>query len=201
MHHASPLATRRPLILKAAWTAVLLWALLRLASPFIAHADRLTFPAWLALVLVYTADRSCRLRLLYEGFLGTIAYFVLHDIPMHLNISALQPHGHVHFLALLVLTGALAAVPFGRRGPGVAAASGALLGTLWVIYYCESHGFAMRASFAVRHHLFPGLVFITLGGLLSERLTRRLRGDPAAPDASLALWGFILGAATGAILA
>lgn len=200
MHHASPLATRRLLILRAAWTVLIAWILLRLASPFIAQADRMTFPAWAALIVLYTLDRPLRFRLLYEGFLGTLAYFILHDIPIHLHLGALQPHTHVQFLTLLVITGAVAALPFGRRGPAVAAASGLLLGSLWILYRFESLGFALRVVPALRGELLPGLVFVTLGGLLSERLTRSLRGDPAAPGASWALWGFVLGAATNATL-
>jgi hypothetical protein len=197
----SLLATRRPIILALSWAAVLVWYALTCVSSEIAHMGRMTFPIWISVVVVYTLDRSLRLRFCYEGMLGTVAYWILHDIPMNLRIGALQPSTGSQFQLLLVLTGAVAALPFGRRGPGVAALAGTLLGCLWIGYRMERMGLAFDSVRVFETTVFTGFVFMTLGGLISERLTRRWRGDAGAPGAHGALWGFALGAASALMLA
>jgi len=197
---SSVLVERRGAILRLGLIAMVGWGVLRLAWPALGAASHLTFPFWAGLTLLYAADRRARFRLLYESMLGATAYFLLHDVPMHLHLHALEPGTMGGFFALLLATGALAALPFGRRGPAVAAGAAALLGGLWMLYHFEYTGFALALGLAKDCVLRP-ISFMLLGGLSCEWLTRRVRGDLAAPGANGALWGFVVGATLAQLLA
>lgn len=195
------LVERRPLIVGLGALVLSVWVLLACAYPGILWMSRFTFPAWLGLYAVYLADRPLRFRLLYEGLIATGAYWLLHDIPQALHLQLLMPHTAGQFQVLLVTTGALAALPFGRRGPGVAGFAGALLAGLWIIYAAERHGFVFNPMRDLDAHVLPAVIFMLLGGLMCERLTRRVRQDTSYAGPQPALWAFVLGAALTRIVA
>ena len=169
------------------------WLGLGLLVPGLMWSSRVTLPVWLLVYAGYLADRKLRFRLFYEGLIGTAAYWLLHDVPSMLRLHALMPATAGNFLVLLVATGALAALPFGRRGPAVAGVSGALLGALWIIYEAGRNARLAHPLHELGEHVLPAVAFMMLGGLAVERLTRGVRGDRAHTGPQAALWAFVIG--------
>lgn len=189
------LMEQRSLIIKLGAVVLSVWTLVAFTVPDILWAGRITFPVWIWVYLMFLADRNLKFRLFYEGIVGSAAYWLLHDLPIMFHLKALQPHTPGQFLVLLTLTGMLAALPFGRRGPAVAGVSGALLALLWLVYAVGRTGRLPHPMTELDNHFLPAVVFMMLGGLLVERLTRRLRGDEGYAGPQGALWAFVAGAA------
>jgi hypothetical protein len=187
---APTILARRTLWLPLAVAVLCAWMLVLEQSWYpLKGWTKYVLPAfWTSLTLLYAVDRRLRFRLLYEGALGACAYFFLWDVPRMLGCRL-----PVGYSVLLVLTGILAALPFGRRGAGVAAVSGGMLASLWIVYRVGHAGCRLRLGTMLASSSIPSIGLILLGGLLCERLTRRWRGDEAFAGASPALWGFVLG--------
>ncbi|MBI4860825.1 MAG: hypothetical protein HY815_11285 [Candidatus Riflebacteria bacterium] len=147
---------------------------------------------WTGLTILYAFDRGLRFRLLYEGALASVAYFLVHDIPARLGSYPYLPFGAASFYGVLLLTGFLAAVPFGRRGAGVAAVAGALLSSLWLLYRVLRPCWPFSFLRCLDQSVVPGLLFITLGGLLGERFTRLFRKEGETSHPQPLLWGIVV---------
>lgn len=186
---------QRGLVIRLGAVVLSVWALLAFTVPGILWASRITFPVWIAVYLAFLCDRHLKFRLFYEGIVGTAAYWLLHDLPIMFHLRAVQARTAGQFLVLLALTGMLAALPFGRRGPAVAGVAGALLAGLWAIYAFGTQGRLQHPMAELDSHFLPAIVFMLLGGLITERLTRRARGDADYGGPQGALWAFVLGAA------
>jgi hypothetical protein len=170
------------------------WLALCAASPRPPPHSRVLGGIWIGLTALCALDTGFRLAPLYQASIGIVTLVLIKDIPYDLGFAADKPAG-VPLWALLVISGMVAAAPFGRRGPGIAALTGVLMTLIWTGYWLDA-GASLRALGPyIRVSIFPRLIFVALGGLLAERITRRWRGDAPAAGPSWLLWGFVIGAA------